>query len=232
MVHSTPILLRSLTRVYPHSFRDLTPVAAVISDYTVFVVRADSSIRRWSEVVDRYRQNPRRLKFGGGSPRNGLDHLIAFAALKAEGVDAARMRYFAYDAGGNAMKGLLAGEIEVLSTGLGEALAASNSGQVRALAVTAAQRLDEAPEIPTLSELGNNTVYANWRGFFAAPGVPEAAVSRWVQMFEKMYATPEWEQARKRHGWVNAFKPSTEFFGFLEQQQRRVSRALQELAPP
>lgn len=232
LVNSTPILLRSLTRVYPHSFRDLTPVAAIISDYNVFVVRADSRFQGWPDIVDAYRKNPRRLKFGGGSPRNGLDHLIAFAALRNEGADASKMRYIAYDAGGNAMKGLLAGEVEVLSTGLGEALAASNSGQVRALAVTAGQRLDEAPLIPTLSEFGNQTIYANWRGFFAAPGVPEARVARWVQMLEKMYTTPEWERARKRHGWINAFKPGKAFFEFLELQQRRVSRVLQDLGPP
>ena len=232
LVNSTPILLRNLTRIYPQSFRDLTPVAAIISDYNVFVVRADSRFRRWPDVVEAYRKNPRKLKFGGGSPRNGLDHLIAFGALEAEGVDADKMRYFAYDAGGQAMRGLLAGEFEVLSTGLGEALAASSRGEVRALAVTAPQRLDEAPGIPTLSELGNNTVYANWRGFFAAPGVPAEQVERWVRMFEQMYAAPAWERVRKSHGWVNTFKPAGEFFSFLEQQERRVSRTLERLATP
>ena len=111
----------------------------------------------------------------------------------------------------------------------GEAVELGRSGAVRLLVTTAPQRLDEAPQVPTLSELGNQTVYANWRGFFAAPGTPDDRVAAYVEMFRKMYDTPQWKQARERHGWNNAFKPGREFFAFLEQQERRASRALQDL---
>lgn len=45
MVNSTPIIARSLTGVFPQSFRDLTPVAGIIADYSAFVVRADSPLK-------------------------------------------------------------------------------------------------------------------------------------------------------------------------------------------
>ena len=45
MVNSTPIVIRSLTKVFPQSFRDLTPIAAVIGDYGAFVVPKDSKYR-------------------------------------------------------------------------------------------------------------------------------------------------------------------------------------------
>ncbi|MFG1490090.1 tripartite tricarboxylate transporter substrate binding protein, partial [Oceanospirillum sp. HFRX-1_2] len=41
MVNSTPIVIRSLTGVFPQSFRDLTPVAGTIADYGALVVRND-----------------------------------------------------------------------------------------------------------------------------------------------------------------------------------------------
>ena len=43
MVNSTPIVIRSLTGVFPHNFRDLTLVAGTIGDYAALVVAADSA---------------------------------------------------------------------------------------------------------------------------------------------------------------------------------------------
>ncbi len=103
-----------------------------------------------------------------------MDHLVVAAAFKGEGFDARKVRYIAYDAGGKAMAALLSGETQLLSTGLGEVLEMSKSGQVKVLAITAPKRLDAAPNIPTLKEYGNETVFANWRGFFAAPGTSQA----------------------------------------------------------
>lgn len=127
MVNSTPIVVRSLTKVFPQSFRDLTPIAGTIADYGAFVVRNDSSIKSWKDVVSGYKKNPRKMKFAGGSAKGSLDHLVPAAAIKAEGLDPKKLRYIPYDAGGKAMAGLLSGEAQLLSTGLGEALEAARS---------------------------------------------------------------------------------------------------------
>ncbi|MCV5275819.1 tripartite tricarboxylate transporter substrate-binding protein, partial [Escherichia coli] len=87
---------------------------------------------------------------------------------------------------------LLSGETQLLSTGLGEVLEMSKSGQVKVLAITAPKRLEAAPNIPTLTEYGNETVFANWRGFFAAPGVSQKKIDEWNAAFTKMYNTDEW----------------------------------------
>ena len=41
MISSSPIILRSLRKIYPQSYRDLTPVASLVVDYGAFVVRID-----------------------------------------------------------------------------------------------------------------------------------------------------------------------------------------------
>ena len=46
MVNSTPIVIRSLSGIFPQSFRDLTPVASMVADYGAIVVAADSKIQR------------------------------------------------------------------------------------------------------------------------------------------------------------------------------------------
>jgi putative tricarboxylic transport membrane protein len=229
MVNSTPIVIRSLTGVFPQSFRDLTPIASVIADYGAFVVPADSPIENWEQVVEAYREDPSTIKFAGGSVRGGMDHLVAALAFQAADEDPLEVAYIAYDAGGEALSGLLSGETQVLSTGLGEALSQQNAGTVRILATTADERIPEAPDVPTLQELGYNVSFANWRGFFGAPGLSDERADAYAQMLEEMYDTEAWEEVRQRNGWVNLYQPRAEFVEFLEQQEEEVGAMMRRL---
>lgn len=229
MVNSTPIVVRSLTGIFPQSFRDLTPVAATIADYGAIVASADSSYNSWEDVVEEFKSNPRKVKIAGGSARGSMDHLVVAAAFKGEGYDAKQVRYISYDAGGKAVAALLSGETQLLSTGLGEVLEMSKSGQVKILAITAPKRLEAAPDIPTLTEYGNETVFANWRGFFAAPGTSQQKIDEWNQALSKMYTTDQWQVVRDRNGWIDNYKPDQDFYTFLEDQEKQMGALMREL---
>ncbi len=229
MVNSTPIVVRSLSGVFPQSFRDLTPVAATIADYGAIVASADSPYNTWQDAVADFKKDPKNVKIAGGSARGSMDHLVVAAAFKGEGFDPKQVRYIAYDAGGKAMAALLSGETALLSTGLGEVLEMSKSGQVKVLAITAPKRLEAAPTIPTLTEYGNETVFANWRGFFAAPGASEEKIQKWTEALSKMYKTDEWAVVRDRNGWIDNYKPNKEFYSFLEEQENQMGSLMTEL---
>ena len=163
-------------------------------------------LQDWGQALALFKESPKKLKFAGGSARGSLDYLVAASIIKAEGLDPRSLKYIPYDAGGKAMAGLLSGEAKILSTGLGEALALAKGGQVRILGITSPERVADAPDVKTMTEMGNNTVFANWRGFFAAPGASKAKVAMWNETLEAMYKTPEWETVRSRNGWVNVYK--------------------------
>lgn len=229
MVNSTPIVIRSLSKVFPQSFRDLTPIAATIGDFGAFVVKKDSKYTSFEQVVTDYKADPRAIKIAGGSARGSMDHLVAAMAFKATGGDARQVRYVAYDAGGKAMAGLLSGETQLLSTGFSEALTLAEAGEVRILVMTGNERNAAAPEVPTLKELGYDATFVNWRGFFAAPGTSESQKAEFVSTLEKMYQTDEWETVRARNGWVEIFKPDAQFIDFLKQQEKEVGDLMREL---
>ena len=113
------------------------------------------------------------------------------------------------------MAAVLSGETPLLSTGLGEVLEMSRSGQVRILAITAPERLAAAPNVPTLTEMGNDTVFANWRGFFASPGISDEKVAQWNKVLSKMYKTDEWATVRDRNGWIDNYRADKDFYAFL-----------------
>ena len=58
MVNSTPIVIRSLTGVFPHNFRDLTLVAGTIGDYAALVVGKDSPLNSMGDLMGAYRADP------------------------------------------------------------------------------------------------------------------------------------------------------------------------------
>jgi putative tricarboxylic transport membrane protein len=95
--------------------------------------------------------------------------------------------------------------------------------------VTSEKRLEQAPDVPTLMELGYNVSFANWRGFFGAPGLPEKKADGYRTMLAKMYKTPEWEQIRTNRGWQNLYKPGDEFIQFLENQEKALGGMMKKL---
>ena len=229
MVNSTPIVIRSLQKIFPQSFRDLTLIAAIIADYQVLVVRPDSPLKNWSDVLAKFKENPRKLKIGGGSSRGSMDHLVPAQIFKAAGQDPKAVRYVSFDAGGKAIAGLLTGEVDLLSTGFGEVFEKHKSGQIRIIAVTSAEPIKGAENIPTFKSEGVDMTFANWRGFFGAPGLEQETVDTMANILKKMYATPEWEEVRARNGWSDLYKPQKEFEAFLIDQENTIGSLMKEL---
>ena len=229
MVNSTPIVIRSLTKVFPQNFRDLTLIAGTIGDYAALVVPANSSYKNFTDLVNAYKKNPEKVAIGGGSVPGSMDHLVPAMAFKAAGADPTKVKYIPFDGGGKAMAGLLSGEIDALSTGFSEAVSMANSGKVRIIAVTSEKRVDAAPNAPTLIEQGYDVTFVNWRGFFAAPDLPSNMRKAYIEVLGKMYKTPEWETVRARNGWVNIHNPGDKFMVFLAEQEKVIGNLMREL---
>ncbi|WP_424968255.1 tripartite tricarboxylate transporter substrate binding protein [Dinoroseobacter sp. S375] len=229
MVNSTPIVIRSLTGVFPHNFRDLTLVAGTIGDYAAIVVGKDSPINSMEDLLAAYDADPNSTAIGGGSVPGGMDHLVAAMVMEAAGKDPLGVKYIPYDAGGKAMAALLSGEIAALSTGFSEAVDLADAGEVKIIGVTSDERVGAAPDAMTMMEQGIDTTFVNWRGFFGAPGMPADQVEAYQAAIEKMYDTEEWEAVRARNGWVNIHNSGDEFLKFLETQETQIGDLMKKL---
>ncbi len=229
MVNSTPIVIRSLTGVFPYNFSDLTLVAGTIGDYAAMVVAKDSPINSMADLVAAYKADMSGTAIGGGSVPGGMDHLVAAMVMQAAGEDPTAVKYIPYDAGGKAMAALLSGEIKALSTGFSEAVDLANAGEVKIIGVTSDERVDAFADAKTMKEQGIDMTFVNWRGFFAAPGLPAEKLAAYQEVFAKMYDTEEWEAVRARNGWVNIYNSGEDFRTFLEDQEKVIGDLMKEL---
>ena len=229
MVNSTPIIIRSLVGRFPHNFRDLTMIAGTIGDYQAIITGKDSPYKNFADVVAAYKKNPRKVSVGGGSVPGSLDHLSIAMAFQAAGADPTKVKYIAYDAGGKLNAAILSGEVAAGSTGFSEAVGLAKAGEMRILAVTAPERVAAFKDAPTLKEQGIDVTFVNWRGFFAAPGLPEDKANLYRKALAAMYATPEWKAVRDRNGWVDIHNSGKDFVAFLENQEKVIKTLMQQL---
>jgi putative tricarboxylic transport membrane protein len=149
--------------------------------------------------------------------------------FKAAGADPRKVKYIPYDTGGKLNAAILAGEVTVGSTGFSEAVALAKAGEMRVIAVTAPKRIDALPDAPTVKEQGYDAEFVNWRGFFAAPGLPADKAKAYRDVIAAMYKTKEWEAVRARNGWVNIHNSGDAFTKFLEKQESMVKSLMIEL---
>jgi len=234
LVQSTPLVLRSITRHKGYvagdgvlSYKDVTPIAGVIGDYGAIVVAKDSPYKTFADVVAAYKKDPNSIKMAGGSVRGSMDHLIGALAFQVAGADPNKVVYVPYDAGGKALAGLLSGETQILSTGLGEVMGARDS--VNIIGITAPSRVADAPDVPTLKEQGFDVQFVNWRGFFGPPGMSSSMKDEIAKMLGDVQKTPEWEAVRKRNAWVNIYNPGDKFVSFLEKQTVEMTALMKKL---
>ena len=236
LVQSTPLVLRSITRHEGYvtgggsgvlSYKDVVPIAGVIGDYGAIAVAKNSPFKNFKDVVDAYKKNPKSVKMAGGSVRGSMDHLIGALAFQEAGANPNDVIYVPYDAGGKALAGLLSGETQIISTGLGELMGARD--QVRIIGITAPDRVSDAPDAPTLKEQGYDVQFVNWRGFFGPPGMSNADKKAIAKMLGDVQKTPEWEAVRARNAWVNIYNPDKKFVKFLKQQTKEMTDLMKKL---
>jgi len=236
LVQSTPLVLRSITRHKGYvkdggsgviSYKDVVPIAGVIGDYGAIAVAKNSPFKNFKDVVDAYKKDPSSVKMAGGSVRGSMDHLIGALAFQEAGADPNQVVYVPYDAGGKALAGLLSGETQILSTGLGEVMGARD--QVRIIGITAPKRVSDAPNVPTLKEQGFDVQFVNWRGFFGPPNMSSGDKKKIAKMLGDVQKTPEWEAVRARNAWVNIYNPDKKFVKFLKTQTKEMTALMKKL---
>lgn len=212
----------------PVSLADTTPIARLIAEPGITVVRADSPYRDLAELVAAWRADPAAVAVGGGSSLGGPDHLAPMLVADELGIEPSAVDYQRYDGGGDLLAAILSGQVAFGVSGVSEYPDQVRSGQLRVLAVTGEQR---APgiEAPTLRESGIDVVFTNWRGIVAPPGLTPEQVDDLTSTVSRLHDSPQWRAALERYGWADAYLEGDEFGAFIADESTRLSRTLAAL---
>jgi putative tricarboxylic transport membrane protein len=230
VVYCPPLIINTLNKTFTQDFKQLTPLAKLITDYQVILVKADSPYKTLGDLLAAVKKDPQGVKFAGGSSPGSMDHLAFCKIAKAAGIDPSKLVYVAFSGGGEAMTTLLGGNVAFVSTGTGEAKGQILAGTVRALAVTSGARLSgDLKDIPTVKEQGLPVTYEVWRGVFGAPNMSKAAKDWWTKTLKTMVATPTWKEQLTKQSWVDAYANSDDFAKFLDAEYASYKELMLDL---
>lgn len=181
---------------------DVRWLAAIGSDYGAVIVREDSPLKSLKDLVAAIKADPSKVVFGAGGTVGSQDWMKAALTARAAGLDHKAMRFVAFEGGGEALTALQGGHVHVYSGDAAEAMEQLRAGaKIRVIAVMTDKRLEgELSGVATAKEQGFDIDWPIIRGFYVGPKVSDADYKVWVDTFDKMMATPEFNKLRGERG--------------------------------
>ncbi|WP_417935758.1 Bug family tripartite tricarboxylate transporter substrate binding protein [Frigidibacter mobilis] len=198
-----------LTNNAPVGLDAVTPIARLTGEYEAIVVPAASPIQTIEELVEALKADPGAVSWAGGSA-GGTDHIAVGLLAKAAGVDPTKINYIAYSGGGEALAAILGNQVTAGVSSLGEFVSQVESGTLRLLAVSSAERI-EGVDAPTLKEAGLDVVLQNWRMVAAAPGLSDEQKAAVSADIEAMVKSASWQEQLATKGWADTYLAGPEF---------------------
>jgi tripartite-type tricarboxylate transporter receptor subunit TctC len=148
--------------------RDFVPVAGVFRVPNVLAVHPSLPVTTVPEFIAYAKANPGKLSFASGGV-GATQHMAGELFKFMTGVD---MRHIPYRGSAPALIDLLSGEVQVTFDLLPASIGYIRQGQLRALAVTTAQRADALPELPPIGDFVHGHEASTWNGVVAPKNTP------------------------------------------------------------
>jgi tripartite-type tricarboxylate transporter receptor subunit TctC len=155
--------------------KDFVPVGRIGTAPTLLVVHPSVPVHSVAELIAYAKANPGKLNFGSAGIGT-VGHLAGELLATMAGL---QLVHVPYKGTGPAITDLLGGHIPMMFTPVPTAHAQAESGLLRALAVTGAERSSLLPDVPTVAESGLPGYEAALRyGLLAPAGTPRAIIER------------------------------------------------------
>lgn len=151
---------------------DFTPVTQLVATTLILVASPQLAAKSLPELIALAKSKSRDLNYGMSGVGNPL-HLTMEMLKVATGID---IQAVPYRGDAPIMTALVAGEVQVAIVPLAIARPLIESGQIRALAVTRAQRSAVLPDVPTIGETVPGFESTSWQGWFAPAKTPREIV--------------------------------------------------------
>lgn len=205
------------------SVREMTPIARLVLDPAVFVVRADSPHRTLADLIEAARRNPGQVGQSGGSPLS-RDGMVRQVLMNHTG---ARWAFISFPSGGERIAALLGGHVDFMVIEPSEAGDLIRSGRLRPLAAVGETRMPALPEVPTQREAGFEVPSVPLsRGVLGPPAMPAAALAFYEDLFLRVTRTEAWGRVLEEYQLEPAFLGATQTRAFFEEYEGQLREIL------
>ena len=170
MVYSTTLLASAyMYSGLPYNamtdFTGITPVARLV---LMLGVHPSMPVHDVKDLIALAKARPGEISYGSAGV-GALQHLSMSLFCNTTNL---KMIHIPYKGGAPASAALAAGEIQLILTPISEVYPHLQSGKVRPIAVSSAERVKQYPNLPTIGETVKGFEFTSWLGAFAPAGTP------------------------------------------------------------
>ena len=208
--YTPTIIYTSLLSNPDYTFQDLQPLVNVFFDEDVIYTSASGPFETLADVIDVART--RRGRWGASTPasleRQALEQLKTAAGIAPAIVT--------HEGGGDLMLNVLNGTLDI---GVGEAQEIRSqleAGRLRVLAVFSAERMEELPNVPTVSESGYDLVLTKFRGLAGPKDTPLEIILALEKAIQSLLNNPSYRDIYESEMLTAKYMSHEDFADFVE----------------
>ena len=213
------VILPALQPTLSYRWNDFTFLGLLELNPVVCAVNSASPIQNMADLVQKIKSEPGKLNYATSGPATvlNLGPQMLFSVL---GVGQEAAVPIAYKGAGDAVMGVLSGDVDFICTNVAPISALIKADRLRGLVTTTPERLPEFPAIPSAKEAGYPQLEAiiGWSALYGPPGMDEGTVGVWTEALDKVSRDPAWRQATTKAGSIPAIKAPADTQKYMEEQ--------------
>ncbi len=177
-----------------YTMDSFTYLVNMVEDPSTLVVNKESPIKSVADLIAVARKEPGSITVGLASLA-GNDHFAALEFAKSAGVELALVPF---KGAAPARSALMGGHVKLGTMAFSQTSGFEN--ELRVIGVFSAERMPQAPTIPTVKEQGVNVEMGSLRGFVGPAGIPPEIAKKLTAAFESAFADPSLKAALEKQG--------------------------------
>jgi tripartite-type tricarboxylate transporter receptor subunit TctC len=207
----------------PH--KDFAPVALIARSFNIVVVNPNSAIKSIADLIAAAKAEPNKLSYG--TYGNGTSAHLAGELFKS--LAKVNLTTVPYKGSAPAITDLVGGQIQVMFTTVASAASLIAGGQLRAVAVTSAERSPAFPQLPTVAEAGvPGYVVESWYGLFAPARTPADVIDRLNRSAALAVQSEAFKMLSVNEGLVMVARPPQELDRYVRGEEERWRKVIQD----
>jgi tripartite-type tricarboxylate transporter receptor subunit TctC len=209
----------------PFDYESFTPIARVGMELPVFVVRPESGWKTLKDMVAAAKKSDKKLNIMVGG-LGSFTHIASAALFNRLALPV----NFIPGGQGREVAELLAGRVDGALRWPSEVISHVKAGTLRVLCVTSKDLTVEGIDAPTCDKAGATGLdLSMWRGLAAPAGTPPAVIAKLQEVAKEAVASPEFQQAAQKLGFVPAYLPGKAFGDVIANDDKEIGALMKQI---